>query len=710
MGIRSLVLVAVSALVACTGDTGPMGPGGPTGPQGPMGPEGPLAAPPVLSSLSPSWGSGNTQVTILGQNFSTTAADNHVYFDGYPATVVSATATELVVTAGVASDEGETPMVVSVEVANQVSNGLFFALVPSGTAGALDLPMPTAPTSVVEVGNELYIAAGISGAGSRSAGLYRMDPTGSVTRVFAADTVEVSDGQGGTFTLSDGPVALASDGTDVYFTTSLGAVRRYDPASGDVNEILAPALGGGAFPGRTGMAFDSAGTLYVVDRNFDQQNGSYGAIWIIENDAPTGIIVHGGFDGSGSSAAGIYGIASDGTDLWVTNEYWGEVYRITDPLASYAVALVADGAWELRGIALVDEDGLGGPETVVVSENPSDPEGAPHLLLSAAKTDTGGTLQTWGDITGYLYTASGLAIGSGGDLLLAQPDGGVVRRMPAGQTDSTIVAAGIRPAFAAARAGTTTYLATFGPALFGWGPSLTQPDAAVVEVQASGASRVLATGTLFAGLVVSGTDELTTGDCFGARLFTIDVVTGNQVTRLDASDGITCPAGMARSAAGDLYFADIDFGGSSVTYIDRLTAADVHTPQHVTALDEGALFLALAGDTLLSSGFGGQAFDIRSASASAGGAASSLVPAATAGQVGLAAGPDGRAFALRFGLGTILEIDTSTGELLPYGTALARGSVVGPGGGSFAFTATFMADGTMVVPDFGQGGLIAVTP
>ena len=45
-------------------------------------------------------------------------------------------------------------MVVSVEVANQVSNGLFFSLVPTGTAGEMNLPLPTAPTSIVELGGD----------------------------------------------------------------------------------------------------------------------------------------------------------------------------------------------------------------------------------------------------------------------------------------------------------------------------------------------------------------------------------------------------------------------------------------------------------------------------------------------------------------------------------------------------------------------------
>ena len=53
---------------------------------------------PTITSFSPTSGPVGTTVTITGTNFSTTAANNIVYFDGVKATVSAATATTLSVT------------------------------------------------------------------------------------------------------------------------------------------------------------------------------------------------------------------------------------------------------------------------------------------------------------------------------------------------------------------------------------------------------------------------------------------------------------------------------------------------------------------------------------------------------------------------------------------------------------------------------------
>lgn len=54
--------------------------------------------PPAITSFTPSTGDVGTTVTITGNNFSTTAADNIVYFGAVRATVTNATETELTVT------------------------------------------------------------------------------------------------------------------------------------------------------------------------------------------------------------------------------------------------------------------------------------------------------------------------------------------------------------------------------------------------------------------------------------------------------------------------------------------------------------------------------------------------------------------------------------------------------------------------------------
>ncbi|WP_276502719.1 FG-GAP-like repeat-containing protein [Terrimonas pollutisoli] len=53
---------------------------------------------PSITSFSPTSGSIGTQVTIVGTNFSTASANNHVYFGAVKATVATATSTSLIVT------------------------------------------------------------------------------------------------------------------------------------------------------------------------------------------------------------------------------------------------------------------------------------------------------------------------------------------------------------------------------------------------------------------------------------------------------------------------------------------------------------------------------------------------------------------------------------------------------------------------------------
>lgn len=87
--------------------------------------------PPTITSISPSTGPAGTAVTITGTNFKTTATDNTVKFNGTAATVTSATATSLVVTAPAAGTTG----VVSVGTSDGTANGPTFTYI-----------VPTPPT------------------------------------------------------------------------------------------------------------------------------------------------------------------------------------------------------------------------------------------------------------------------------------------------------------------------------------------------------------------------------------------------------------------------------------------------------------------------------------------------------------------------------------------------------------------------------------
>ena len=85
---RKSMIAAFVALTAA-GCNGPKGSSGQAGPSGPIGPGGVIVDPPAITGVSPGFASPAMLVTITGENFSTTAANDHVTFGGAPASVVS---------------------------------------------------------------------------------------------------------------------------------------------------------------------------------------------------------------------------------------------------------------------------------------------------------------------------------------------------------------------------------------------------------------------------------------------------------------------------------------------------------------------------------------------------------------------------------------------------------------------------------------------
>ena len=78
------------------------------------------AAPPEVYSISPSERPKATLVTINGTNFGTTLAENEVTFNGKPATITGASATQLTVSVPPAAGSG--PIVVKSN-GRQATNG-----------------------------------------------------------------------------------------------------------------------------------------------------------------------------------------------------------------------------------------------------------------------------------------------------------------------------------------------------------------------------------------------------------------------------------------------------------------------------------------------------------------------------------------------------------------------------------------------------------
>ena len=86
---------------------------------------------PGITSFSPTSGTVGTTVTIVGENFSTTAAENSVTFNGTSAAVTSAAATELVATVPSGVTTGPISVTVNGQTATSSSN---FTVTPSITS------------------------------------------------------------------------------------------------------------------------------------------------------------------------------------------------------------------------------------------------------------------------------------------------------------------------------------------------------------------------------------------------------------------------------------------------------------------------------------------------------------------------------------------------------------------------------------------------
>lgn len=683
------------------GDTGPQGPTGPQGGTGPQGPAGPITTPPRVQAATPSWGSAKTWVKLTGENFSTTAANNHVTFDGVAAVVLSASETELTVKAneGVLASR---QVAISVEVANQVSNAIEFLLVPSGTARASDTTLPSAPSGVVQVANgDLYVAAQV--ITGPSAGLYKVAADGTQSRVVRSESIDVApSANGGPSRIYDAPVALATNGTDVFYTTAFGALRRYAVGTGIVSELVAPNHSNGSFfPSLTGLARSTDGWFFIVDRN--QNNGVGGVIRV----SPAGVV-----DSlNNASLNHAFGIAvtgsGSGTMLFVTVPDVGNVNRVTGAEGASPV-YYSGWAWtspmaQLRGITVT-------ADSLVVAASDA------AMLFSTPADGTGDVSMTlYGDVNGYLYAADGLFAAANGDLFLAQPTGFAVRKIAsAGNATQTgvLVSIGQQPAIATTRLGAKWYLATIGPATAG-GPFLVAAqNSALLEVTDDGTSRILRTGDFFSGLAPAapnGTQLLVSQCDYSHGIVSVDVASGID-TQVLASTDAACPTGLAVGADGAIFYVNSVMGNGPARVGRKL--GNTHTPEFITNLPGGTLYLALAGGKALTMDLGpGGPTGLFGTDATNGSADPALLlgPATLSQASALSVSPAGIPFILRMG-GEVFSVDLGQNRLQPFGSTLTQPIAGGGGPNALAMSFAFRPDGTLWVPDFGQLAVVEVAP
>ena len=233
----------------------------------------------TITSLSVNTGIYNTAVIITGTGFSTTAANDQVFFNGKLAVINSATATQLTVAVPLAAGTGS----VSLKVNNgtEIKGPVFTyqaSWVVSTVAGSTIKGFKdgigaaasfNAPTGIaVDASGTLFVADEFNQA------IRKITPDGKVTTIAGTGVSGSADGKGDVASFFN-PGSVAVDNTGNLYIGDYGnnIVRKIDPANnvttlagivrtnGFINGPVAKAT----FDGVSDIAVDDKGNVYVAD-------------------------------------------------------------------------------------------------------------------------------------------------------------------------------------------------------------------------------------------------------------------------------------------------------------------------------------------------------------------------------------------------------------------------------------------------------------
>jgi len=232
---------------------------------------------PTITSINVTSGPYNTYVTITGTGFSTTVANDKLYFNGKAAVVQYATSTELDTSVPLAAGTGK----ITLTINSQTATGPVFTYVPAEVVipysavlnkiGVVNGPVAGA-TFYQPFGLTFDVSGNLYVAGEADDNIRKITPSGIVSTVagngtqgftngpaanasFTYPTGVAVDASGNIYVVDEGNNAIRKISTDGQVSTFAGGTKGYADGTGTAASFDRP----------TDLVLDANGNLFVTD-------------------------------------------------------------------------------------------------------------------------------------------------------------------------------------------------------------------------------------------------------------------------------------------------------------------------------------------------------------------------------------------------------------------------------------------------------------